>query len=100
MDKITKIDEDNHMFQFSVTGLPFFVRSVVSTWKLNKISNTQTEIIVGPRIEVMPIIGTIMQIPMKMALKKLYPGLLDDLAIYVETGKASPRKQKEIDSRK
>lgn len=100
MDKITKIDEENHTFQFSVTGLPFFVRSVVSTWKLNKISNTQTEIILGPRIEVMPIIGTIMQIPMKMALKKLYPGLLDDLAIYVETGKASPRKQRENDSRK
>ena len=98
MDKITNIDEVNHMFQFSVKGLPFFVRSVVSTWKLSKISNTQTEIIIGPRIEVMPIIGSIMQIPMKTALKKLYPGLLDDLAVYVETGKASPRKQKEIDS--
>lgn len=100
MDKITKIDNDNHMLQFSVTGMPFFVRSVVSTWKLNKISDTQTEIIIGPKIEVMPVIGTIMQIPMKMALKKLFPKLLDDLAIYVETGKASPRKQMEIDSRK
>ena len=99
-DKITKIDDENHILEFSVTGLPFFVRSVVSTWKLNKISDTQTEIIVGPRIEVMPVIGTIMQFPMKSALKKLYPELLDDLAIYVETGKASPRKQKEIDSGK
>ncbi len=99
MDKITKIDNENYLFEFSVKGLPFFVRSVVSTWKLNKISNTQTEIILGPRIEVMPIIGTIMQIPMKMALVKLYPELLDDLAIYVETGKPSPRKQKEIDLR-
>lgn len=98
-DKITNIDNENHLLEFSVTGLPFFVRSVVSTWKLNEISNTQTEIILGPRIEVMPVIGTIMQIPMKMAFKKLYPGLLDDLAIYVETGKASPRKQKEIDGR-
>lgn len=51
----------------------------------------------GPRIEVMPIIGTIMQIPMKSALTKLYPELLDDLAIFVETGKPSPRKQKELD---
>ncbi len=99
MDKITKIDDDNHLLEFSVTGLPFFVRSVVSTWKLKQKSSTQTEIILGPRIEVMPIIGTIMQIPMKMAFNRLYPGLLDDLAIYVETGKPSPRKQKEIDSR-
>jgi len=99
MDKITKIDNENHLFEFSVTGLPFFVRSVLSTWKLNEISNTQTEIILGPRIEIMPVIGTLMQIPMKMAFKKLYPGLLDDLAIYVETGKASPRKQKELESK-
>ncbi len=32
---------------------------------------------------------------MKMAFNRLYPGLLDDLAIYVETGKPSPRKQNE-----
>ena len=90
MDKITKIDDENHILQFSVTGLPFFVRSVVSTWELNKISDTQSEITMGPRIEVMPVIGTIMQIPMKMSLQKLYPELLNDLAIYIETGKPSP----------
>ena len=95
MDKITKIDSENHVLEFSVTGLPFFVRSVVSTWTLNPVSNTETELTMGPRIEVMPVIGTILQIPMKSALKKLYPGLLDDLAIYVETGKASARKQEE-----
>lgn len=100
MDKIIKVDGKNFMFQFSVKGLPFFVRSVVSTWKLREISNTQTEITMGPRIEVMPIIGSILQIPMKMALKKLYPDLLNDLVVYIETGNPSPRKQKEIDSRK
>ncbi len=97
-DKITTIDNENHLLQFSVTGLPFFVRSVVSTWQLHKISDTQTEIVLGPRIDVMPVIGTLMQIPMKMSLEKLYPGLLDDLAIYVETGQASPRKQQELAS--
>ena len=97
-DTITKKDKENHVLEFSVKGLPFFVRSVVSSWKLHKVSDTQTEIVLGPRIEVKPIIGTIAQIPMKMALKKLYPGLLDDLVIYVETGKPSPRKQQEINN--
>ena len=95
MDKITKIDKEHHVLEFSVKGLPFFVRSVVSTWKLKQISQTETELTMGPRIEVMPVIGTILQIPMKSALKKLYPGLLDDLATYIETGKASARKQEE-----
>ena len=99
MDTITNVDDENHLLQFSVTGLPFFVRSVVSSWKLNKVSDTQTELVMGPRIEVMPVIGTLMQIPMKFSLEKLYPGLLDDLATFVETGKPSARKQKEIDSR-
>ncbi|MEM8856755.1 MAG: SRPBCC family protein [Chloroflexota bacterium] len=100
MDTITNIDDENHILQFSVTGLPFFVRSVVATWRLNKVSDTQAEIVMGPRIEVMPVIGTLMQIPMKISLEKLYPGLLDDLATYIETGKPSARKQKEIDSSK
>ena len=100
MDTITKVDKENYMFEFSVKGLPFFVRSVVSTWKLRKVSDTQTEIVLGPRIEVKPGIGTIAQFPMKIAFKKLYPGLLDDLATYIETGKPSLRKQKEIDNAK
>jgi len=98
-DTITKKDQENHVLEFSVKGLPFFVRSARSSWKLNKISDTQTEIVIGPRIEVKPIIGTLAQIPMKMALKKLYPSLLDDLATYVETGQPSPRKQQEIDNK-
>ena len=96
IDTLTKVDRENYMFEFSVEGLPFFVRSVVSTWKLRKISAVQTEIVLGPRIEVKPVIGTIAQIPMKIIFKKLYPGLLDDLATYIETGQPSARKQEEI----
>lgn len=44
----------------------------------------------------MPIIGRIMEIPMKNALDKLYPDLLNDMAVFVETGRPSPRKQQEL----
>ncbi len=98
MDTITKVDNENYVLEFSVKGLPFFVRSVLSSWRLTKISDTQTEITLGPRIEVIPVIGTLAQIPMKIALKKLYPGLMDDLVIYIETGQPSPRKQKELEN--
>ena len=97
---MNRVDKENYLFEFSVKGLPFFVRSVVSTWKLNRISETQTEIVLGPRIKVKLGIGTIAQIPMKIALKKLYPGLLDDLATYIETGNPSTRKQQEINQNK
>ncbi len=68
-DTITKVDDANHVLEFSVEGLPFFVRSVVSTWSLEPVSETETEITVGPRIETMPMIGFVMEIPMKKALE-------------------------------
>lgn len=95
-DTITKVDDDNHVLEFSVTGLPFFVRSVVATWSLESVSETETDITIGPRIETMPLIGNLMEIPMKKALNKLYPELLNDMAIFVETGQPSPRKQQEL----
>ncbi|MEM7094105.1 MAG: SRPBCC family protein [Actinomycetota bacterium] len=95
-DTITMVDEANHRFEFSVEGLPFFVRSVVSTWVLEAVSESETDITIGPRIDTMPVIGTIAEIPMKRALEKLYPELLDDLAIYAETGQPSARKQEEL----
>ncbi|MEM7273719.1 MAG: SRPBCC family protein [Actinomycetota bacterium] len=95
-DTITKVDDANHVLEFSVEGLPFFVRSVVSTWTLEPVADTATRITVGPRIETMPIIGTLAEIPMKRALVKLYPGLLDDLKVYAETGQPSARKRQEL----
>ncbi len=96
-DTITKVDHKDHVLEFSVEGLPFFVTSVVSRWRLNELSATETQIILGPKIEVMPVIGTIMQIPMKIAFRKLYPGLMNDLVTFIETGKPSARKQKELE---
>ena len=95
-DTITKVDDHNHVFEFSVTGLPFFVRSVVATWSLESVSDTATDITIGPRIETMPLIGNLMEIPVKKALNKLYPELLNDMAIFVETDQPSPRKQTEL----
>ncbi|MGI9612724.1 MAG: SRPBCC family protein [Acidimicrobiales bacterium] len=97
-DTITKIDDADHVLEFSVDGLPFFVRTVVATWSLKPVSEAETDITVGPRIETIPVVGRIMEIPMKKALEKLYPGMLDDLAVYIETGRPSVRKQRELAS--
>ncbi|MEM9563324.1 MAG: SRPBCC family protein [Actinomycetota bacterium] len=95
-DTITRVDDAGHVLEFSVDGLPFFVRSVVSTWSLEAVSATETDITIGPRIETLPVIGRLFEIPMRRALEKLYPGLLDDLAVYVETGEPSARKREEL----
>ena len=96
MDTITTADRANHVFEFSVDGLPFFVRSVVSTWTMRALSDDTTELTFGPRIDTLPIIGPLLEIPMKRALDKLYPELLDDLVTYIEAGQPSARKQREL----
>ncbi|MEM9134775.1 MAG: SRPBCC family protein [Actinomycetota bacterium] len=95
-DTITLVDDVDHVLEFTVEGLPFFVRSVVSTWSLRRISDDATEITIGPRIETMSVIGRLFEIPMKRALEKLYPELLADMAVFVETGRPSARKQREL----
>jgi len=98
-DFITK-DDVNHILAYSVKGFPFFVKSLSNTWTFKEISDSETEITLNPKVKTMPIIGTIMEIPLKAQLKKFMVTALDDFAIYVETGKPSERKLKEIEERK
>ena len=98
-DFITK-DDTNHILSYSVKGFPFFVKSLSNTWTFKQISDSETEITLNPKVKTMPIIGTIMGIPLKAQLKKFMTVALDDFATYVETGKPSERKLKEIEERK
>ena len=52
---ITKVDDENYVLEFSVEGLPFFVRSVVATWSLVAVGGDATDITIGPRIDTMPV---------------------------------------------
>jgi hypothetical protein len=81
-------------------GLPFFVKSMIGGYKLREISKSKTEATFFVKIKTIPLIGTIMEIPMKMQLNKALSITLDDLKTYVETGKISGKKQGEIDRKK
>ena len=98
-DIITK-DDANHILAYSVKGFPFFVKSLSNTWTFKQISDSEIEVTLNPKVKTMPIIGTIMEIPLKAQLKKFMKTALDDFATYVETGKPSERKLKEIEERK
>jgi len=93
-------DDANHILEYSVKGFPFFVKSLSNTWTFKQISDSETEVTLNPKVKTMPIIGTIMEIPMKSQFKKFLKTALDDFAIYVETGKPSESKLKDIEERK
>jgi len=98
-EKIIHKDEKNHMFVVDAKGLPFFVKEFRGVWNLKKITPTTTEATLELSIHVKGIIGAIMQIPMKSKLSKGLNELRNDLVTYVETGKISRSKQKEVNKR-
>jgi hypothetical protein len=99
-EKIISKDEKNHIMHVEAKGLPFFVKSMIGGYKLREISKSETEATFFVKIKTMPLIGTIMEIPMKMQLNKALSITLDDLKNYVETGKISSKKQGEIEMKK
>jgi len=99
VERILSKDEENHEFRVDAKGLPFFVKSFQGGWKLNEISKSKTEAVFSGRIKTMPIIGTIMEMPMRKQFKKAFAITMQELKSYVETGEISARKEQEIAKR-
>ena len=93
-------DEKNHLIKIDAKGMPFFVTKSIGTWAFKKISGDKTGFTVELRLETMPIIGSVMGIFMKPQVKKTLEAVASDYKIYLETGKISARKQREIDRNK
>jgi hypothetical protein len=96
-EKIISKDEKDHTMQIEAKGLPFFVKSMIGGYRLKEISKSNTEVTFFVKIRTMPLIGTIMEIPMKMQLNKALSITLDDLKTYTETGKFSLKKREEME---
>jgi len=86
-----------YILQYEITkGMPFFVKLALNTWSLKVISKTKTELSINLKVKTMPIIGPVMELMMKPQMNKLMPAIMNDFSKYVETGKASANKLKEL----
>lgn len=93
---ITKFDTQNYVLQYAVIeGFPFFVDEGVNTWKLTKKGN-KTQVDMHLVVTTKGVMGAVMRPMMKMQMNKLTSGVLGDFKHYVETGKPSPEKAKEL----
>jgi len=93
---VNTFDPKNHILEYEVIeGFPFFVKTGKNKWRLSK-SGNQTKVNMNLQIETQGFVGTIMKPMMKMQMKTLADNAVDDLKIFVETGKPSARKAKEL----
>lgn len=95
-ETFTHYDEAAKTFTYKATGMPFFVTSAQNSWYIQAIDAATTEVSFSLDMQLMPVVGTIMGIPMRIQLVRLLDNVTEELKHYIETGDVHPRKQKLI----
>ncbi|MEL6150237.1 MAG: SRPBCC family protein [Chloroflexota bacterium] len=92
-ETFTEYDEAGKTFTYEATGMPFFVTSAHNGWAVQAIDANTSRVSFNLEMNVLPLVGTLMAIPMKMQLTKLLDEATEELKYYVEIGEIHPRKQ-------
>lgn len=96
-ENITDKDEKNHRILVDAKGFPFFISKATGQWTFKEITKNKTEFSIGLKMETMPVIGSIMGVFMKPKLTKALEVTAEDYITYLETGKVSERKKRELE---
>ncbi|MEM6395147.1 MAG: SRPBCC family protein [Bacteroidota bacterium] len=98
-EEIRAFDPKNYHLSYAVIeGFPSFVKSGVNTWRLMPKGN-KTEVDVHFVAELQGVLGFLMKPIMRMQLGKVFDQAVNDLKVFVETGKPSQAKSKELAKR-
>ncbi|CAH0999176.1 hypothetical protein LEM8419_00473 [Neolewinella maritima] len=97
---IRVFDVDNHHLAYAVIeGFPGFVKSGVNNWRLTDLGDGRTRVDIHFIAVLQGLLGTIMRPMMGWQLGRVFDQALADFKIYVETGKPSSAKAKELAGR-
>ncbi|WP_299314803.1 SRPBCC family protein [uncultured Aquimarina sp.] len=95
---IKKFDSSYYILEYEVVeGFPFFVDTAINNWQLTKISTQSTKVNMHLLVKTKGLVGSIMNPMMKLQLNKQLIHIPNDLKHFVETGKPSQNKAKEIE---
>ncbi|WP_020566789.1 SRPBCC family protein [Neolewinella persica] len=90
-------DANNHHLAYEVIeGFPGFVKSGINNWRLTDLGNGKTKVDIHFIAVLQGIMGTLMKPMMKWQLGSTFDQVLEDFKVYVETGKPSAKKVKEL----
>lgn len=99
-ERILVFDPNNYKLQYEVIdGFPGFVKSGINTWTLRTLGRNKTEVEVHFVAVLGGLMGTLMKPMMKWQLSKSFDQVLADFKVYVETGRPSPKKARELAKR-
>ncbi|MCA9890338.1 MAG: SRPBCC family protein, partial [Anaerolineae bacterium] len=91
-ESFTAYDEQGKTYTFEAKGLPFIVRAAHNTWRVQPLGNDKCRVSFAAEMQLMPVVGLLAAVPMRVQLGTLLKNAVEELKYYVETGSIHPRK--------
>jgi hypothetical protein len=97
-ERIIAYDEAGRTLTYEpVRGLPGFVANARTTWQVAAIDDRCSQVSFTATVTTRGIARPLMALAMRVQMRRAGMHALDDLCHYVEHGKPSPRKQRQLD---
>lgn len=74
------------------SGMPFFVKQLRNRWKITPLGDKSCQVSMHLIVDLSPVIGHLMALPMKMQLTKLTGESVEELIYFASTGQVHTRK--------
>lgn len=95
-ETIVGYDEANRSLTYTGGGLPRFVSDARNRWTVIAVDDRRARVRVEATIEMRGIIGIVVAVPFRFWAARVGSKTLDDLKHYVEQGRPSTRKERQL----
>jgi hypothetical protein len=95
-ETIVSYDESRRTFTYVGAGLPAFVSEACNRWHVEPVDDHRSRVRLDATVETRGIVGRLLALPFRLWAAHAGTKMLDDLRHYVEHGRPSGRKQRQL----
>jgi hypothetical protein len=97
-ERIVAYDEAHRTLTYEpIGGTPGFIATARNTWRVVAVDERRSEVSFAAVVTAHGIAGPLLAVAMRLMLTRAGGQVLDDLSDYVEHGRPTPRKQRQLD---
>ncbi|GAB3049970.1 hypothetical protein GCM10027053_06120 [Intrasporangium mesophilum] len=98
-ERIVSYDEAGRTLTYEAEGLPPFLRTARNRWRVTALGDQRSRVDLEAALQVHGVLGWVLYPVIRLQIAHITPGFLADLKHFVETGRPSRRKQRQLDAR-
>jgi Polyketide cyclase / dehydrase and lipid transport len=95
-ETILSYDEDTKTLSYVGAGLPAFITAARNRWEVTAVGDHHARVRLDATVETRGILGRLLAVPFRVWARRSGARMLHDLKHYVEKGRPSPRKEKQL----